>query len=108
MVDHFEQGLHDAALDEGVAARVVRGELVEEGEKAGGEVVREGLLARVDQVVDALAHERGQQAVVAGGLRGLDDLGQFVRLLQVDDGRQGLERGRLLPQINKFIINPRC
>ncbi len=108
MVDHFEQGLHDVALDEGVAARVVRGELVEEGEKAGGEVVREGLLARVDQVVDALAHERGQQAVVAGGLGGLDDLGQFVGLLQVDDGRQGLERGRLLPQINKFIINPRC
>jgi len=48
VVDHLQQGLHDAALDQRVAARVVRGQVVEEGEQRGGELVREGLLCRVD------------------------------------------------------------
>ena len=95
VLHHLEQRFHDAALDERVATRVVRGQVVEEGEERGGEVVREGLLARVDQVVDALAHERRQQTVVAGRLRGLDDLRQLVGLLQVNDGSEGLERGGL-------------
>jgi hypothetical protein len=48
-------------LDERVAACVVRGQVVEEREERGGELVRERLLARVDEMLDALAHERGQQ-----------------------------------------------
>ena len=95
VIDHLEERLHDAALDERVAARVVRGQVVEEGEERRGELVRKGLLARVYQVVHTLAHQSGQQAVIAGRLRGLDDLGELVGLLQVNDGRERLERGGL-------------
>lgn len=60
VIDHLEESLHDAALDERIAARVVRGQMIQEREQTRGELVRERLFCLVDQVLDTFAHERGQ------------------------------------------------
>lgn len=117
---HLQQRLHHAAGHQRLAAGVVAGQVVEEGEEGGGELVGIGLhggvwgehgggSARVrtppktppgapcgptDHGLDAVADEDGEEAVVGGGAGAVDDAAEFRGPLQVHDRGQRPQRGR--------------